>query len=76
MSSCANRASFVFGLTGPSIVVDTACSSSLVALHVARQSLRDGECDVAVVASADLVLSPFSLQVLPLPLRLSALFRR
>lgn len=76
MSSCANRVSFVFGLTGPSLVIDTACSSSLVALHVARQALRDGECDVAVVASADLVLSPFSLQVLPMLPRLSVFVRR
>lgn len=65
LSSCANRVSFIFGLTGPSMVIDTACSSSLVALHVARKSLQDGDCDIAVVASADLVLSPFSLQVMP-----------
>lgn len=63
MSSCANRISYIFGLHGPSMVVDTACSSSLTALHAARLSVLHGDCDIALVASADLLLSPFSLQV-------------
>lgn len=62
-SSAANRISYLMGLTGPSLVVDTACSSSLSALHVAIQSLKCGDCDVAIVASADLLLSPLSLQI-------------
>jgi hypothetical protein len=62
-SAAANRVSFVLGLTGPSMVVDTACSSSLSALHVALQSLRTGDCEVAVVAAADLLLSPYSIKV-------------
>lgn len=63
-SSSATRISYLLGLTGPSMVVDTACSSSLSALHCAIRSIQCGDCDVAVVAAADLLLSPFSIQVL------------
>ena len=62
-SSAANRLSFLHGLNGPSLVIDTACSSSLTALHTAVNSLRCGDCDAAVVAAADLLLTPYSLQV-------------
>jgi hypothetical protein len=62
-SSMANRVSFYLGLHGPSLVIDTACSSSLSALHVALNSLENGDCDYAVVASADLLISSLSLQV-------------
>lgn len=62
-SAAANRLSFLLGLTGPSMVVDTACSSSLAALHTAMNALRCGDCDVALVAAADLLVSDYSLQV-------------
>ncbi len=54
----AGRISHAFDLRGPSLVVDTACSSSLVAVHLGRQSLLSGESELAIVAGANLVLSP------------------
>jgi 3-oxoacyl-(acyl-carrier-protein) synthase/acyl carrier protein len=55
--SAANRVSFQFDLRGPSLVFNTACSSSLFALHAARLALQNGECSMAFVAGANLVLS-------------------
>ncbi|PHH81251.1 hypothetical protein CDD82_1190 [Ophiocordyceps australis] len=54
----ANRISHVFNLNGPSFTLDTACSSSLYSLHNAVVALKNGDCEAAIVAGANLVTAP------------------
>ena len=51
-SMLANRISYHLNLMGPSIACSTACSASLTALHTAMNSLRQGDCDRALVGAA------------------------
>ncbi|WP_327419552.1 SDR family NAD(P)-dependent oxidoreductase [Streptomyces sp. NBC_01233] len=57
-SILVNRVSYQLDLHGPSEPVNTGCSSSLVAIHRAAESIRSGECDIAVAGGVNLVLSP------------------
>ncbi|XP_075936854.1 phenolphthiocerol synthesis polyketide synthase type I Pks15/1-like [Anarhichas minor] len=58
MSIAANRVSYIFNFTGPSLSIDCACSSSLVALHLACQSIKQGDCEMAVCGGVNCIIEP------------------
>ncbi|MEK3684974.1 SDR family NAD(P)-dependent oxidoreductase [Paenibacillus sp. FSL R10-2736] len=58
LSSIANRVSYYFGLTGPSLGIDTMCSSSMTALHMACQSVKNQDCAMALVGGVNLSVHP------------------
>ncbi|ABQ27262.1 SDR family NAD(P)-dependent oxidoreductase [Geotalea uraniireducens] len=55
----ANRVSYFCNFHGPSIAVDTVCSSSLIAVHLALESIKNGECEVALAGGVNLSLHPY-----------------
>jgi acyl transferase domain-containing protein/tryptophanase/acyl carrier protein len=54
--SIANRVSYCFNLSGPSLTLDTACSSSLTAIYLACESINAGKCSAAIVGGVNLDL--------------------
>ncbi|SCK31495.1 amino acid adenylation domain-containing protein [Streptomyces sp. WMMB 714] len=56
----ANRISYHYDLTGPSVTVDTACSASLTALALAVAAIERGECETALVGGVNLLGNGFN----------------
>jgi 3-oxoacyl-(acyl-carrier-protein) synthase/acyl carrier protein len=54
----ANRVSYWFGFTGPSIAIDAMCASSLTAIHIACKDLASRECRLAIAGGVNLSLHP------------------
>ncbi|KAK6858910.1 Highly reducing polyketide synthase ACRTS2 [Apiospora arundinis] len=54
----ANRLSYFFGLTGPSVALDAACAGSSYAMHQACQSIWAGNCSAAFVGGSSLLIRP------------------
>jgi amino acid adenylation domain-containing protein len=52
----ATRVSYKLNLRGPAVTVQTACSTSGVAVHLACQSLRNGDCDIALAGGCKVII--------------------
>lgn len=57
-SMAANRISYFFDLSRPSLVVDNGCSSTIAAPHQAVRALYHGEAEKALLCGAKLILNP------------------
>lgn len=57
-STLSGRISYFYDVNGPSVSLDTACSSGLLGVHYATQCLRNGDCDLAIVAGATVFATP------------------
>lgn len=56
--TAAGRISYYFDLQGPNMALDAACASALTGIHLACEALRHNEADQAIIASANLLLTP------------------
>jgi acyl transferase domain-containing protein/NADPH:quinone reductase-like Zn-dependent oxidoreductase/aryl carrier-like protein len=57
-SIISNRVSYSFNFKGPSMTIDTACSSALSAAHIGIQSLRNDECELALIGGVNVIIKP------------------
>ncbi|KAE8851971.1 hypothetical protein HRS9122_02258 [Pyrenophora teres f. teres] len=64
LAMLANRLSWFYDFSGPSMTVDTACSGGLVALHLACQELLAGSVNMSLVCGNNLCLLPDSTALL------------
>ncbi|MFZ2754996.1 MAG: amino acid adenylation domain-containing protein [Lysobacteraceae bacterium] len=55
-----SRVAYKLGLDGPAVSVHTACSTSLVATIMAMESLRNGDCDLALAGGVAITCPPNS----------------
>lgn len=58
----SSRIAYFMDLKGPNMTINTACSSGLVAMHQACQSIKNGECDMAIASGVNLILDANSLE--------------
>lgn len=58
MSILAARISYFLNLKGPNLQMDASCASSLAAIHYACQSIRAGECDMALAGGVFVMPTP------------------
>ena len=63
-SSIANRISYYFDFSGPSISINTSCSSAMAAIHLACNSIKLGECNAAIVGGVNIMSHPFHYELL------------
>ena len=54
----ASRVSHLFNLKGPAMVLDSGCSSAMVAIDTAINSIKNGDCEAALVGGINLFFWP------------------
>ena len=54
----SGRVAYTLGLAGPALTIDASCASALAAFHVAVQTIRTGDCDLALAGGVCVMGSP------------------